>query len=392
MAVAPFLPPRSSPLDPPDVLKQLRARNPVSKVTLWNGKQAWLVTRHADAASVLADPRFSMGRGHPNMPSLAPAQAASSGRWSNMSRFDGTQHAELRRPVSPEFTRGRMEAFRPTIVSVVDAQISKMLAATPPLDFISAFAQPVPSLVVARLLGAPEDDLPLFQEYTQLAFDPDTPVTNMKVIDDELYDRVDHIVTQSERTPRDDLLGRLVAGGLLDHEGLINVAMLVLTAGHVSTAGVTGLAVLSLLSEPGLFRGLRERPELVPHTVEEVLRYHTVGQFGLRRVATEDVEVAGTLIRSGDGVIIMIPSANRDEHVFDNPDRFDIQREQVRHLGFGTGPHVCLGQWLARFNLQVTIEALTTRVPTLRLAVPFGKLRFQEDRINHGVYELPVSW
>lgn len=392
MAERLFLPPRECPFDPPEILRQQRSAEPVSRVTLWNGKQAWMITRYSDADAVLHDRRFSADPIHENMPSLTPAQDLAVKRWINMSRLDEPTHAELRRPLSPEFAASRLEQFRPSVQRIVDAQIDQMLEKDPPVDFISTFARSVPALVVTRLLGVPEEDIPLFHRYALLALTPGTPVDTMNAADDELYDCLDRLITKCEWQPGDNLLGRLVVGGQVAHKDLIDAAWVSLIAGHVTTASTTGLIVLSLLTDPDLFRTMRERPELAPKAVEEFLRYHTIVQYGLRRVATEDVTIAGTLVRAGDGVLIMIASANRDEQVFPNPDHLDIHRTGTRHLSFGIGPHICLGQWLARLELQTTARTLVRRVPTLRLAVPFEELRFQEDRTDYGVHELPVTW
>jgi cytochrome P450 len=184
-----------------------------------------------------------------------------------------------------------------------------------------------------------------------------------------------------------------MAGGRLTREELVTWLKVLITAGHDTTASMICLGALTMLLDPDWFRAMREVPEAVPNAVEELLRYHVIIHEGLPRVATEDVAVGDTTIRAGDGVVVSLASANRDDAMFDTPDRLDMGRVNARrHLGFGHGAHLCMGIWLARAELQIALPALAARVPSLRLAVPLSSLRFNEDTQTYGVRELPVTW
>jgi cytochrome P450 len=167
---------------------------------------------------------------------------------------------------------------------------------------------------------------------------------------------------------------------------------LMLAAGHETTANMIALGTLTLLQHPDQLNAIKSNPTATPAAVEELLRYLTVAQNGLGRAATEDIEVGGQLIREGEGVLVLLAAANRDEAVFENPDSFDIKRKPHRHVSFGAAIHQCIGSPLARAELQMAFDTLFSRVPTLRLAVAPEAIKYKFDSLFFGVHSLPVSW
>jgi cytochrome P450 len=168
-----------------------------------------------------------------------------------------------------------------------------------------------------------------------------------------------------------------------------------LIAGHETTANMIGLGVLALLQHPDELAVIRdaEDPGVIANAVEELLRYLSIIQNGQRRVAAEDIDIAGETIHAGDGIIIDLAPANWDSTVFDEPDRLYLHRAGAgRNVAFGYGRHQCVGQQLARAELQIVFSTLFRRIPTLRLAIPFDEVPFKHDRLAYGVYELPVTW
>ncbi|MEU7893408.1 cytochrome P450 [Nonomuraea sp. NPDC049152] len=167
-----------------------------------------------------------------------------------------------------------------------------------------------------------------------------------------------------------------------------------LIAGHETTANMIALGTLALLEHPDQLAMLREtdEPKLFASAVEELLRYMNITHNGRRRVALADIEIAGQVIRAGEGIIMANDIANRDPSVFPDPDRLDIRRDARRHVAFGFGVHQCLGQPLARMELQVVYGTLYRRIPTWRLAATLDELPFKHDGSVYGVYELPVTW
>ncbi|MFI5758704.1 cytochrome P450 [Streptomyces sp. NPDC051569] len=388
------------PFDPPPQYATLRESAPVSPIRLWNGQVAWLLTRYEDQRAVLTDPRFSSDVTRPGHPTQSEGVKArrDSGNLPFLVR-DDPEHNHIRRMFTGHFTVKRIAAMKPRIQQIIDDLLDTMEAAGPPADLVAAFALPMPSLVISELLGVPHQDHGLFQRAARTLVTLDSTAEQSKAAADELASYLSDLIADKERRPADDLLSTLieerVRTGELDRAQLVENAILLLAAGHETTANMTALGTLALLHHPDQLAVVRDSddPARVATAVEELLRYLTITHSGRRRVAVEDVEVAGTLIRAGEGVVLANDAANRDATVFTDPDRLDIDRPEVRrHIAFGHGTHQCLGQNLARVELQLAYPALLRRFPGLRTTVPDDQLRFKEDMLVYGVHELPVTW
>ncbi|WP_228000629.1 cytochrome P450 [Nocardia australiensis] len=388
------------PFNPPPDLARLREDQPISRVRIWNGNQGWLITRYNDVRAVLADPRFSAD---PDRSGYLPVTAASQARRQrskSLISMDNPEHDVMRRMLTRDFMIKRVEALRPRIQQIVDDLIDQMLAAGPPTDLVSAFALPVPSLVICELLGVPYADHEFFQRCSRVLINihasPETSLTVSGELRTYLSDLVRRKQSEAEDTT---VLSRLaknqVANGELTLDEATDTALLLLIAGHETTANMIALGTLALLEHPKQLAELRDSddPALVRSTVEEMLRYLTIVHSGRRRVAMEDVEVGGQLIRAGEGIIVAGEAANRDAAAFpDSPNDLDIHRDARHHVAFGYGIHQCLGQPLARVELQVVYNTLYRRIPTLRLAGDLADVRFKDDMIVYGVHELAVTW
>jgi cytochrome P450 len=388
-----FLAPRSHPFHPPEQLAEMRAGKSIARIPFWDGRQVWLITRYEDARFVLHDRHFSADS-EKGLPALSPGRAYPR---RSMSRMDDPRHGEIRRMLNHEFLTARVDELRPIITRIVETQIDRLLSETPPVDFHRSFALPVPSGLVSELLGVPEEEQRVFQETTQVLVSSTATKEEFAAADDVLYALCERLITQREEQPVDDLLGRLVtnevATGRLGHDEACQTAKLLIIGGHDTTANMISLGLLTMIMNPGWAETLRTRPDVVPNAVEELLRFHTPNHDGVPRVALEDVMVGDTLIKAGDGLIVLLAASNRDDTVFPDPDTLDVERSEARHhLTFGHGTHNCLGKWFARAELQIALPAVATRIPTLRLAVPFEDLNFKEDAHIYGVHELPVAW
>jgi len=210
-----------------------------------------------------------------------------------------------------------------------------------------------------------------------------------------LEDLVGYLSRLAERkrlAPDDSIVSRLAADDELRDAEVAVTSMFLLIAGHETTANQITMSMLALLRHPDQLAALRAQQALINGAVEELLRYTSIVHSGAPRVATEDVTVGGELIGAGEGVLCVLDTANHDEHAFVAPEQLDITRTGRSHVAFGFGVHQCLGQSLARVELQVAIETLLQRLPGLRLNVPFEDLRFKEDGAVYGVHELPVAW
>ncbi|MGW9595373.1 cytochrome P450 [Streptomyces chartreusis] len=396
-AVPEFPMPRQSrcPFDPPPALKDLQQEGPLAKVRLWDGSESWLVTRYAEQRALLGDPRVSADTDRLGYPTKASPEAGE-GKLSFI-MMDDPEHARLRRMVTAPFAVKKVEALRPAVQRIVDGLIDDMLAGPAPVDLVDAFALPIPSLVICELLGVPYEEHDFFQEHTRTMVRTTAAPEERGAASREVAGYLAGVVGKRIAEPKDDLLSSIagrVTVGELTHQQATEMALLLLIAGHETTANMIALGTLALLQHPDQLAFLRESddPGLVASAVEELLRYLHITHLGRRRAVTEDIEIAGQVIKAGEGVIMVNEIGNRDPEVFADPDRLDITRDARRHVAFGFGVHQCLGQPLARMELQVVYGTLYKRIPTLRVAGDLRDVRFKTDAFIYGVHELPVSW
>ena len=380
------------PFAPPPAYEQARRERPVSRVTLWDGSQCWLVTRHADVRSVLRDRRFSSDARRPGFPFTTDGRRALASESTSFIRLDDPEHARLRRMLTADFMIKKTEVLRPRIQHIVDDFLDRMVAHGAPADLVTEFALPIPSLVICLLLGVDYADHAYFQERSRIMLHNDSTIEEIRQARDELTAYLCELAERRRREPDNGIISRLAARGELTDEEVASTGLLLLVAGHETTANMTSLSTLALLRDPAQLARLRAEPALVGPAVEELLRFLSIVHAGLPRVATEDVEVGGETVRAGEGVLCMLSAANRDEEVFEGAGRLDIGRESRRHVAFGFGVHQCLGQPLARVELQIALETLFRRLPNLRLAIPYEDVRFRTDMAIYGVHELPVTW
>jgi cytochrome P450 len=389
---------RTCPFDPPEEYRQLQAEEPISPLAFPDGVTGWLVTRYADVRALLADPRFSSRRRaglNPVRrvpPELEDSLEAQPGMFIGM---DPPDHTRYRRLLTGQFTVRRMNALTPRVAEIVADRLDEMATAGPPVDLVRSFALPVPSLVICELLGVPYADRARFQQWSAAMLSLATGWKEMMAARDELRAYMLGLVRGKRELPADDLLSGLLRrpdDDALTDEELVNIGVLLLIAGHETTANMLALGTLTLLRHPGQLALLHADPALFDGAVEELLRYLSIVQFGIPRIATEDVELGGTTIRAGDRLIASVMAADRDPAQFTAADTLDVTRAYSPHLGFGHGVHQCLGQQLARVEMRTGLRALLERFPTLRLAVPLDRVRMRDDMFIYGVHELPVTW
>jgi cytochrome P450 len=385
------------PFDPPDAFRQLRAEEPISQVRLWNGDLVWLVSRFDDAREVLADPRFSSDVRKPGFPTHSAGVAATRRKHRTFINMDDPEHATHRRMVTRDFMIKRMEQLRPRIQAHVDELIDNFASGPKPADLVAGIALPVTSAVISELLGVPYSDHEFFQDRSSRLVSGETDVEEQLQAYDDIREYMRGLVERKRVEPGQDVISHLAeleSQGALTTDELLNMLRLLLGAGHDTTASMIALGTLALLEHPDQLALLRDdpAPERVAMAVEELLRYLTISHYGRRRVATEDVEIGGRLIRAGEGVVVANDSANRDPEAFPDPDVLDLTRDARHHLAFGFGPHQCLGQPLARVELQVVYPALFRRMPDLRLAVPIDELPFKTHMVFYGLFAMPVTW
>jgi cytochrome P450 len=369
----------------------------IGQVVLPTGKTAWLVTGHEEVRQMLRSPAFSSNMDSPGFPLLqARPLVPPGGRAGFFIGFDAPDHTVFRRMLTSEFMIKNMRRLEPLIRETVADAIAAMRSVGPPADLVALFALPVPSMVICHLLGVPYSDHDLFQNRTRILLDRSELPESRQQASMELRAYLAELVERKQVEGGDDLVGRLaaerVAAGELTKAELIGIALLLLIAGHETTANMIGLSTLVLLRQPDELRKLRERPELIDDAVEELLRYLTIVRSGLTRLAIEDVEIGGQLIRAGEGAIAMLSAANRDGGVFPDADELNLDRGSHQHMAFGFGVHQCIGQPLARAELRVALAELVVNFPNLALAEEPSDVDARDESIVYGLNRLQVTW
>jgi len=380
------------PFDPAPEYTEWRDTGGLRKVS-WQGHEVWAVSRYEDVKVAMTDPRVSANvaaqqgsaEHHDAMPTVFP-------------RTDDPEHAVLRRMLTKDFTVKRVNALRPEISTMADEFIDAMVAKGSPADLVQSYALPIPSLVISLLLGVPYSDHQFFQDTTSVQMSRTATEEERNEAAGKIFGYLYELVGRKEAEPDDALISRLIReylpSGELTRETIVMNSFILLTAGHETTANMIGLGTLALLENPDTLARIRDTddPRVISAAVEELLRYLTIVHSLVARVAKEDIEIGGTLVRAGEGLIMNLPAANRDPAFLDNPDTLDIDRNARGHMAFGHGIHQCLGQTLARAELEIALPTLLRRLPNLRLAVPPEEIRFRGDMSIYGVHELPVTW
>lgn len=383
-------------MDPPSTFRRLRAEAPISRFRWPNGIEAWLVTRFEDVRAILNDGRISVNRFASQPPSLSMGRKGGVMLPKSLSGMDPPEHTPRRALYVRELTVRRMQRLQPRITEIVDGLLDGMERSGPPIDLVEAFAVPIPSMVICELLGVPKADRGEFQDHTNTIMGVDTPADQVQAATLALMDYLRGLIRTRRTDPGDDILSRLthgeVDGAKMDEDELVGHAMLLLIAGHETTANMIALGALTLLQHPDQLAALMADHKRADNTVEELLRYHTVVQYGLVRKATADISIGDVVIRQGDWVVCSLASANRDESVCPNSDTFDTSRPNPRQVSFGYGSHQCAGQNLARIELKTALLRLFERFPGLRAERPVEELPFRTDAWVYGVHELLVRW
>ncbi|MGJ6123111.1 cytochrome P450 [Mycolicibacterium sp. Y3] len=380
---------------PPQMLGNAKG---LTRVKIWNGTTPWLITGHDEARTLFADARVSVddrreGFPHWNEHMLATVDK----RPRSVFTADAEEHTRFRRMLSKPFTFRRVEGLRPIIQKITDACIDEILAGPQPADLVDKLALPVPTVVISEMLGVPYEDHEFFQEHANAGLARYAAADAMQKGAMSLHQYLINLIEKKQAEPAEDAVSDLaerVTAGEISVKEAAQLGTGLLIAGHETTANVIGIGILALLENPEQADFLRnaEDPKVIANACEELMRYLSIIQNGQRRIAIEDIEIGGETIRAGEGIIIDLAPANWDAKAYPEPDKLDLRRDAGQQLGFGYGRHQCVGQQLARAELQIVFHTLLRRIPTLRLAIPFDEVPFKHDRLAYGVYELPVTW
>lgn len=381
------------PLKPPPEFDDWREADGLQMV-LWRHEPTWLVSRYEDIRAALTDPRLSAN----TLPEVLQAKPTDDDVPVVFARIDDPEHNRLRRMMTRDFTFRRAEGMRPQIQELVDGFLDDMIRKGPPADLVRDFALPVPSLVISLLLGVPYDDHEFFQEHSTRGLDSRSTDDEKMAAIGAMFDYMWKLAELKQNEPGDDLMSRLiteyVGKGELNRATAVMNCVILLQAGHETTAGMISLGTIALLQHPDQLARLQETddPALIANLVEELMRYLSIVHTQVDRVALEDLTINGQLIRAGDRVLMNLPAGNWDTAFIDDPATLNIERNARGHLGFGFGVHQCIGQNLARVELQIALTTLFRRLPGLALAVPADELSFAGEQEIYTIHELPVTW
>jgi cytochrome P450 len=384
-------------LEPPAEWERLRQRCPVAAVRLPSGDQASLLTRYDDVKQVLSDPRFTRLLNASDAARLTDSDSGGvfNSEMANTLPQEGDGHQRWRRMISKWFTAKRMAALRPGVVAMAEQLVDELVASGAPADLKASVGFPLPVWVICDLLGVPDADRAKFAHwsdnllnltrYTQAETDAAQAEFGAYMLAH---------VTAKRADPGDDLLSDLITGVAepLPDAILVATGQALLVAGHETTANMIGKMLGLLLSDRRRWEQLLADPSLVRTAVEEALRFDANPGIGMPRYLGEEVELGGEVLPRGTTVMCSMAAANRDEGAFDAAGEMDLTRSPNPHLAFGAGSHSCLGQALARTELQVVLEVLLRKLPSLALAVEPGELRRVEGLAVGGLRELPVRW
>jgi cytochrome P450 len=396
------------------LLKRLRDDYPLSQAEVPGYDRHWIVTRHADIQFVSR--QNELFHNADRSATVAPIAGEELVRhftdgdynlFRSLVQLDGEEHKAHRKvlmlPLAPRSVADMETRMRASVKEEVD----KLARADGSIDFVEAIATSYPLHVVMDTIGVPRKDHPEMLKLTQWLFswgdpdlmrpgsDPTSPeqqAATWKIVFDRFDDYFSELIEQRRADPKADFATAIanadIDGGPMQHSRAISYFAILATAGHDSTAHSTAQAMWTLAEQPELFAQIKRSPELIPAFVEEAIRWTTPVKHFVRH-ATADCEVAGRSIKKGDRLYLSYPSGNRDEAVFDDPYAFRLDRGKNRHLGFGHGGHICLGQHLARLEMRLLWEALFEVLDHVEMA---GEGRLIASEFVSGPKSVPIRY
>lgn len=390
---------RTGPFDTPAEYARLVEQR-VSEVTLRaTGLTAWVVTGHERIRRLLADPRVSAERTHEGFPFFftPPPQARTE---TSFIGHDRPRHTQGRSKVAAAFSRRQVERLRPMIERIVDEHIERLIRLGSPADLHREFSLSLPTTIICSYLGIPQDDHDFIIEHSNNLFGADSTTEQRYRAIVEVNAYVERLVVEREHRPTDDLTSHIIERHRLEgadpaaaRPEIVNMVRMLLNGGHETTANMLSLGIAALLDAPDQLAWVLEDPGArFSIAAEELMRWASIGDLAVPRVALADIEIDGTVIPKGAGILCLLLTANRDPDVFEHADTLDVSRGNRRHLAFGHGAHLCVGAELARVEIDVALQSLFRRLPHLHLIRPLAELDCKEGAIVYGPRSLVVGW
>jgi cytochrome P450 len=383
--------------EPPARYAELRDKCPVVPVRMPSGDHAWLVTGFDEVVAAMTDSRLSRAAlRDPGAPRVISGPDFGDNPYNLLSQ-EGPDHARLRRLIAPAFTPHRARQWRERVERIADELVDDLVAGPRPADLHTSFAALYPIRVICEMVGAPYEDWPRLQVWTERLVSITAGTAEERIAArEESAAYVAELVAQRRANPGPDLLSALITArddqDRLSERELVWLGINLLVAGHDTTVSALSRGLFALLRHPEQWELLCARPELTDQAVEELLRYAPPSEIGFMRVATEDLDLAGTAVAKGEGVIPVMHAVGRDRRHVADPDVLDITRTDAKHLAFGQGAHYCPGAGVARMELRVALAALARRLPSLHLAVPPSDVEWIGGLLTVRPRALPVAW
>lgn len=393
----PSFPFPSDQINPPAEYAERRGGCPLGKVRLASGHEARLLVTHRDVTAALTDRRFSHNLAAPGSARLTAGLSVFDDPNSLLNK-DGHEHVRVRKIVASAFSPRRVQYWKPAIERVAVDLLDAMEATGAPADLVEDFCVPLPTRIICKLLGIPERDAASFREWSnavssaaRMPFDEQI----RKMIEFGRYTA--QLVAERRARPGSDLIDELIAAqdgdDRLSEKELVHLVVGLIAAGNETTSNSLSRYVIALLGDDhGLWQQLVADPDLVPAAVDELLRHTVLGTTTTLRVATEDIELPSGAVHAGEVVAIAAVSAQRDESVYEDPDRISFHRPKVPTLAFGGGAHRCLGANLAVAELQISLRLLVERFPNLQITENVAAIEFTDGEILSSPVKLPVVW
>ncbi|MGG0730331.1 cytochrome P450 family protein [Bacillus paramycoides] len=384
-----------------EIYKESRKMQPILFVNKVEIGKEWLITRYEDALPLLKDNRLKKD----------PANVFSQNRMNMYLSLDNSDHltTHMLNSDPPNHNRLRslvQKAFTPKMITQLEGRIQEIAddlindaQQKGTLNLVDDYAFPLPINVISEMLGIPKEDQAKFRIWSHAVIA--SPVTPEEIKDtekqlSEFITYLQYLVDVKRQDPQEDLVSALILaesdGHKLSAPELYSMIMLLIVAGHETTVNLITNTVLALLENPDQLQLLKENPKLIDSAIEEGLRYYSPVEITTARWAAEPFKIHDQTIQKGDMVIIALASANRDETVFENPEVFDITRENNRHIAFGHGSHFCLGAPLARLEAKIAISTLLKRMPGLQISGNREEIKWQGNYLMRSLEELPLSF
>nr|WP_315032870.1 cytochrome P450 [uncultured Chryseobacterium sp.] len=391
--------------NPALAFQELRNVEPIQKIILEDGFPVWIISKYKDVIDVLRDPRFikspnslrESNNGQPRGKTIRDS-ASYILRRNHLLANDPPVHARLRGAAQKIFNKKMIISMRSRIQQITDELIDQILEGNQEFDFINDFAFQLPIIVIAELLGLPVEDREKIKEWSYIL--PEVQITekNKQLIEDNskaFMDYLKNIFSLRREKPEDDLISQFVklqeTDDHISENELYSMVFLLIVAGHETTVHLISNGIYALLSHPEQLNLLKNNPELIDSAIEEMLRFNGPILTSTMRLASEDINLKGSLIKKGEGVMVLVSSANHDEAEFYDSLRFDITRKDNKHIAFGYGIHFCIGAPLARLECEIAISSILKRLPNLRLTSEAQSPEWRASNLIRGLKNFPVS-